>query len=87
MTRFIMVSCKSSDLIHTLPPPTPTPAPKHFGLSFMVSLLSACLFQGNGELEAILIVFFRRLLWIFNISNNLNRYVLNVFKEFFNLRF
>jgi len=53
----------------------------------MVSLLSACLFQGNGELEAILIVFFRRLLWIFNISNNLNRYVLNVFKEFFNLRF
>ena len=39
---------------------------KHFGLSFIVSLLSACIFQGNGELDAIWIGFFRFLLFIFN---------------------
>ena len=87
MTRFAMVSWRSSDIIHTQLPL------KHFGLGFGVSMSSACIFQGNSELDAMLIVFclfFRCLLSIFNDIDTMlphqqsfDQVCANVFKSIF----
>ena len=64
MTRFTVVGCRSSDLIHHRLPL------KQFGLSFMVSFVVCLYFPRQWRTDAILIVCFLRCLFLIFSDND-----------------